>query len=217
MARDWPVRRRSARYLGENVRWAALTSWTRRGRRTTERGPDVAVKFDQTLFDELVLYIAWRMRDDPRFGRVKFAKTMFYADFTHYEELGEPLTGASYYRYPKGPLPVEIYRAEERLETAGLATLKKAQFKYDEEKLMALSFEPSRTTSFHRAYLDLKMDRVAEEKTAKAVSDKSHEHPGWRVTGHRQKIPYRTVYVSRDGPTADDVAAADNVLRELWA
>jgi hypothetical protein len=103
----------------------------------------VAEDFDRELFDEAVLYIAWRMRDDPRFGRTKIAKTMFYADFTAYAEEGKPLTGARYFHWPKGPFTPELYRTEERLVARGVASLKEPEFEGDEAKLRAESFAPA--------------------------------------------------------------------------
>ena len=154
------------------------------------------------------------MRDNPRFGRVKLAKTMFYADFTAYAEEGEPLTGARYFHWPQGPFTAEIYAAEERLVNSGRATLKEPQFKYDEAKLSAEAFTPRLTEGWQRAFLDIKMDEIAEQGTATEVSDLSHEHPGWRVTKDRDEIPYYAVHISAEGPTEADIAAADAVVRE---
>jgi Protein of unknown function (DUF4065) len=170
--------------------------------------------FDRELFDELVHYIAWRMRNDDRFGRTKIAKTMFYADFTAYAEDGEALTGARYFHWPQGPFTTEIYRAEERLIEGGLASLKDPKFEGDEAKLLAEAFSPRRTDPWHRAYLDIKMDEIAAQGTARAVSDWSHEHPGWKVTKDRQEIPYYAVHISRQGPTEADIADAERVARE---
>jgi uncharacterized phage-associated protein len=169
--------------------------------------------FDRDLFDELVHYIAWRMRDDDHFGRTKVAKTMFYADFTSYAEDGEPLTGARYYHWPQGPFTVELYRTEERLVDQGLATLKQPDFEGDEAKLRAGTFAPRRSTPFHRAFLDIKMDEVVQQGSARAVSEFSHEHPGWLVTEEGQEIPYAAVHVSREGPTQADIETANQVAR----
>lgn len=36
--------------------------------------------FDADRFREAVAYVAWKMRDDPEFGRTKLAKTLFQPD-----------------------------------------------------------------------------------------------------------------------------------------
>ena len=54
------------------------------------------VDFNAERFREAVLYVSWRMKDDERFGRLKLAKTLFYADFESYADDGQPVTGARY-------------------------------------------------------------------------------------------------------------------------
>lgn len=167
--------------------------------------------FNRDLFDEVVHYIAWRTRDDARFGRVKLAKTLFYADFTAYEDDGVPLTGARYFHWPRGPFTTEIYDAERRLVRRGVAQLKEPEFEGDEAKLLADSFTPEFTHTWHRMYLDIKIRQVAETGAARTVSDTSHEHPGWLLTGPKQEIPYYSVYVGQ--PTDADVVAAREEAR----
>lgn len=170
--------------------------------------------FDRDLFDEVVHYIAWRMRDADDFGRVKLAKTLFYADFTAYAEEGDPLTGARYFHWPQGPFTTEIYRAEERLVQSGVAKLKDPEVEFDTAKLSADAFSPKRLEGWQLSFLDIKMDQVAETGAAGTVSEKSHEHPGWQLTRDKQEIPYAAVHISREGPTQADVKAAEEVARE---
>lgn len=70
----------------------------------------MASEFDAARFREAVMYVAWRMRGDEGFGRVKLAKTLFYADFEAYAGEGEAVTGAKYEhcarrRPPSSPSP----------------------------------------------------------------------------------------------------------------
>lgn len=171
-------------------------------------------EFDRELFEELVLFIAWEARDDPRFGRTKMAKTLFYADFDAYAEHGESITGARYEHYPKGPLPPVLYAAERRLVADGKATLHEPEHPGDEAKLTALS-EPQvpRAETWQLESARVGVRREGEVPTWR-VSDLSHEHPGWVVTQPKQEIPYRTVHISRGGPTREDLEWAEAVARE---
>ena len=60
---------------------------------TDEVGRDA---YDAKKFCELVLYIAKRSEDDPRFCAVKLNKIMYYSDFGAYRRLGQSITGANY-------------------------------------------------------------------------------------------------------------------------
>lgn len=48
------------------------------------------VEFNRERFEALVLYIAWKTRDDPEFGRTKLAKVLFYADLETYAATAGP-------------------------------------------------------------------------------------------------------------------------------
>ena len=80
----------------------------------------MAVTFDMARFREAVAYIAWRMRDDPNFGRLKMAKTLFYVDFDAFAESGEAVTGAEYRHWPFGPFPPALYHVERELVASGV-------------------------------------------------------------------------------------------------
>jgi uncharacterized phage-associated protein len=151
--------------------------------------------FDEDRFREAVAYIAWQMRDDPEFGRVKVAKTLFYADFECFAEQAEPLTGARYEHWPFGPYPPVLYRVEQELMSTGQAELHEAEHTGDVDKLL-LKRRPDtpHLADWHRLMLDMKMRELAEQPTWK-VSDESHEHPGWALTDDREEIPYEAALV----------------------
>lgn len=155
----------------------------------------MASEFDADRFREAVMYIAWRMRGDAKFGRVKLAKTLFYADFQAYAGEGEALTGARYEHWPFGPFPPALYECEKQLERTGQAKLTGGEFEGEEFKLVASHApETPHLEDWHRHLLDLKMQELAEKPTWK-VSDESHEHPGWHLTGHKEEIPYEAALV----------------------
>ncbi len=64
--------------------------------------------FDQTKFAALVLYIAARSKDEPKFGAVKLNKILYYTDFNAYRRLGSAVAGASYQKLSEGPARREM-------------------------------------------------------------------------------------------------------------
>ena len=48
---------------------------------------------DDRKMKELILYLAARSEDDPRFSSTKLNKLLFYCDFTAYRQLGRSITG----------------------------------------------------------------------------------------------------------------------------
>lgn len=163
--------------------------------------------YNPARFLEAVMYIAWRTRDDARFGRVKMAKTLFYADFEAYADDGVAVTGATYEHWRFGPFPPQLYTAESELVRTGSAELKHAEFEGDEWKLVGrVAPDTSHLSDYHKALLDLKIDELAEQSSAQ-VSDESHDHPAWLVTQDREQIPYHAAYVpTRPSQQAMDLA-----------
>ncbi|MGO9903639.1 MAG: Panacea domain-containing protein [Solirubrobacteraceae bacterium] len=167
----------------------------------------MATEFDPDRFREAVMYIAWRTRDDARFGRVKLAKALFYADFDAYADGGEVITGARYEHWPFGPFPPILYDVEKQLERSGLAELVGGDFEGDEKKLIAKA-EPDtpHLGLWQRAALDVQIKQLAGS-ASRTVSEKPHEHPAWLVTRHREAIPYAAALLpSTPSPEAMEIA-----------
>jgi uncharacterized phage-associated protein len=155
----------------------------------------LVAEFNADRFREAVLYIAWRMRGNENFGRVKLAKTLFYADFESYAEEGEPVTGARYEHWERGPFPPVLYDLTDGLKSAGQAEVVGGKYQGEEERLIPAN-EPAtpHLLPHHRTLLDLQMDRLAELPSWQ-VSDISHEHPAWLLTEDKEEIPYAAAHV----------------------
>lgn len=54
-------------------------------------------------------------------GKTKLMKLLYYADFDHFEQYGEPITGARYTRMDQGPVPREAFDVlDEMIESGAL-------------------------------------------------------------------------------------------------
>lgn len=68
-------------------------------------------EFNSRKFKELMLHIAHEGKGDPHLGMIKMCKIIFYCDFNHYWLHGTSITGATYVKAPRGPLPHQHYKA----------------------------------------------------------------------------------------------------------
>jgi hypothetical protein len=178
----------------------------------------IVAAFDRQRFEDLILYIAHRRRDDVRFGRTKMAKVLFYSDFSIYEDQGEPLTGATYIRMPFGPFPKALDEAEESLAERGLAVLAHNQEgEYDEKRIIPIKGPPDLSGTFEEWQLLVVndwIDRIAAA-SAKQISDFSHSHPGWLLAERNGvEIPYETAILPQARPSAYEARRAKEVARE---
>jgi hypothetical protein len=173
--------------------------------------------FDRQRFEGLILYVAYRRRDDLRFGRTKLAKVLFYSDFSVYQDQGEPLTGATYIRMPFGPFPKHLDEAEAALAAQGLAVLDhEVGSDYEEKRIIPIKGPPEVSGLFEAWQLhvvDDWTDRIASA-TAKQISDLSHRHPGWLIAGRvGGEIPYETAILPQGRPGPLEARKAEEVAR----
>lgn len=177
----------------------------------------MAAQFDRERFEALVRFIAERRKDDPRFGRTKLAKVLFYSDFDVYRDRREALTGAMYIRMPFGPFPSQLEETEKLLSDRGVVYLDYVKDDYEEKRIVPLKPLADLSGLFEPWALQLVTtwtDRIASA-TAREISRLSHHHPGWlmaRDTG--EPIPYQTALLPQERPTGRDVERAKEIARE---
>lgn len=177
----------------------------------------MAAQFDRERFEGLVLFIAHRRADDPRFGRTKLAKALFYSDFDVYRDEGAPLTGATYIRMPFGPFPRELEATERALADRRVVYLDYVKDVYEEKRIVPLGPPPNMSGLVESWALELVgmwTDRIASA-TAREISRLSHHHPGWllaRETG--EAIPYETALLPQERPTGQAAERAKQIARE---
>ena len=174
-------------------------------------------EFNAAKFEALVLFIAHRRENDPRFGRTKLAKALFYSDFDAYRDQGESLTGATYIRMPFGPFPKELEATEHALNDRGVVYLDYVKDVYEEKRIVPRGSLPDLSGLVEEWELQLVgiwTDRIALA-TAREISRLSHHHPGWlmaRETG--EPIPYQTALMPHEPPTGQQMERAMEIARE---
>jgi hypothetical protein len=156
-------------------------------------------------FRELVLYVARETQDDPRCGRTKLNKILFYSDFLAYRSLGEPISGQRYQKLEHGPAPRGLLPAVEDMQADGAcAWQERDHFGFALRKLIPLR-EPDLSV-FSGPEVDLVRQVISElwELNATEVSDLSHRFVGWQVTAYGEDIPYETVFVEQPRLLSDE-------------
>lgn len=147
---------------------------------------------------ELILYIADRMTTDPNFGDTKLNKVLFYADFSAYARLGEPITGHKYQKQVWGPVIPALRRVRHRMELHEPPEV--AVRKTD--KLLRI---PTMTIPLRDANISIfsadeisivdEMIEYVRPHSAREISDLSHNFEGWRALEIGDELPYETVFL----------------------
>ena len=161
--------------------------------------------FNKDKFKELMLYIAQRSVDDPKFGATKLNKILFFSDFMFYAESGESVTGATYQRLNHGPAPRELLPVQKELEADDEGFLHRTGLGGRQKRLLALRdpilsvFAPEEIAMIDEIIWELKPYNATE------VSGLSHLLVGWEIAADREIIPYESVFLSSKAPTMRDI------------
>lgn len=152
-----------------------------------------ALKLDK--FKQVMLYILERCAGKPNIGETVLYKLLYFADFNYYEAYEEQMTGASYKKMAWGPIPVEFPKIVEAMEKNGEIKLIKDEFYgYPQKRYIPLvKADLGRLKASEKEILDRVIDALSD-KTAKEISDYSHEDIPWKATKDKGVIDYELVF-----------------------
>src|SRR5689334_9411951 len=73
------------------------------------------VHLNMVKLEEAIHYICSTCTAGDRLGAVKLNKILYYSDMVHYAKTGSSITGASYAKRQRGPVPKQVLPAIENL------------------------------------------------------------------------------------------------------
>lgn len=156
---------------------------------------------NEQKFRELILYLARLSETDPRCGRTKLNKLLFYSDFRAYDVLGEPISGQTYHKRDFGPAPRALMPVIRELEEEK-ACVWADRIWHDKPMKKLVALREPRLSVFRPEEIDLVRAVVEElwELDATEISDKSHRFAGWQAADPKEEIPYNMVFVDDARP-----------------
>lgn len=149
------------------------------------------MRYDETKFTELLLYVAERLEDDHAGGATKLNKLIFFVEFTHVRRHGAVISGCEFQKLEHGPAPRQLLPLRKRLVAAGEAELRTDDFLGREQHRLVPLRPPDLAvfTEDERQTIDDVLEQLAG-LNGRQVSELSHEEPGWRLTQVGETIPY---------------------------
>lgn len=170
----------------------------------------VVFEFDKNRFKELIVLISELCANDPTYGSVKLNKILYFSDFMAYRVLGEPITGARYFKLPEGPAPRQMLAARQELQREGRLEIKQRPYFNGVQKRPVIVGEGPKAKAFEEREIAIVKSLVEYfwGKSAREVSDFSHLQPGWILAEDRADIPYETAWLSADPVDQTDEAIA---------
>ena len=131
---------------------------------------------DSARLRELMLYVAGACRERPSFDAPALAGALYLCDFAAYDRLGCSITGSSYVKERRGPVPAGFDEALDALGEDGRAVADVSMFTAPEIGIV---------------------DEVIGRLDASADSEGAYG-AGWNAVAFGEEIPYCFVGVSDD-------------------
>ena len=146
-------------------------------------------------FKNALLYITQKIGALPNVGQTVLYKILYFCDFDYYEKYEEQLIGVTYIKNHFGPTPREFSAIvkemiqEEKIEEITTKFFDKDQKKY----IPVISPDLSVFSGRELQHIDEEIARLGH-KTAKELSDFSHQDVPWISTITGKEIPYEAVF-----------------------
>jgi hypothetical protein len=173
---------------------------------------------DDAKLKELIIFIASRSQDDPRFGSTKLNKLLFFADFLAYVKLGEAITNHVYMRLPNGPAPKAMLPIiKQMISSQSLAVQERDHYGRMQKVPIALREANLKLFSSEEIAIVTEVLDAFRKNNAKGISSLSHQFDGWRLAEDREIIPYEAALVRFKKPTKKDRENALSLRSELMA
>lgn len=168
-------------------------------------------------FKELVIYVAQKSSDDPKFGSIKLNKIVAYSDMVHFANTGKSITGVSYMKQPMGVVARCMKPVLSELSEAGdLALVPKERHGYVAKVPTALrSAKVDEFTATEIMAVDEVLQALQDHHGASA-SDLSHRlTPNWDFLPLSVEIPVSSLlYPSEYHLTPEENSHFKQLLRD---
>lgn len=129
---------------------------------------------------EMILYIAGKSQDDPKFGLVKLHKLLYYSDFAAYRQLGASISGVQYVNNTNGPMAKDLDRTIRGLEYNRALDVEEESRGQSRQARIVRPLRPANMSAFEDAEVAI-MDEVVRKYrryNGTQISDLVHEEPG---------------------------------------
>jgi uncharacterized phage-associated protein len=165
---------------------------------------------------QLIIFFAHHEAVKP-LGKTKLFKLLYFADVTHIQTVGEPLTGAEYRKFPFGPVPTQGDLALKELQLHRLISQKRLllpnghlmrEFTALQEPDMAI-FTAQEIMTIHYVIQEYGKD------TASVLSWKSHQEYAWLFA--EEGMPLQLTSEPQPENASPKNAAAIALLDEWYA
>lgn len=161
----------------------------------------------------LILFVANRCQNDPRFDTAKLAKILFRADFSSFARYGEPITGVVYKKLQQEPAPAALEMAKSEMEKEGEIAVKEEHDPSLRDRIVPL--RKASPDLFEARDIEV-VDEVIRSLAGYDAPESSEVPHGraWKAAKDGETIPYEAALLSDRGLTERDIERARELIAE---
>lgn len=152
---------------------------------------------NQKKFKTVLAYILKKVGGKPNIGMTAIYKLLYFIDFDYYEKFEEQLMGAVYIKNYYGPTPIMFTKIVEEMKAKNEIEEVKSKFYNREQRKYFLNpeyeIDLTQLSAQEIKHIDWELRRLAD-KTAKELSELSHEDMPWRVAKIGEQVQYNGVF-----------------------
>jgi len=152
---------------------------------------------NQKKFKTVLTYILKKVGGKPNIGMTVIYKLLYFIDFDYYEKYEEQLMGAVYIKNHFGPTPIMFAKIIDQMKAKNEIEEVKSKFYDREQKKYFLNpdyqVDLTPLSAQEIKHIDWELRRLAD-KTAKELSDLSHEDMPWRAAKMGEQVEYNGVF-----------------------
>ncbi len=166
-------------------------------------------------FKALVHFIVHECRDHPhRLGAVRLNKTLWYTDVMAFKMNGVPVTGETYVKREKGPVPAHILATLRELKDEGKIVIREPEYQFDTRKYVSVSSPQSGVLSDEERILASTILDAVCGYTANGISELTHDVI-WDAASEGEEIPLKATLVAEAGEVTDSVRKwAESIIQD---
>lgn len=152
---------------------------------------------NQKKFKTVLTYILKKVGGKPNIGMTAIYKLLYFIDFDYYEKFEEQLMGAVYIKNHFGPTPVMFAKIVAEMKVKNEIEEVKSKFYNMEQMKYFLNpdyqIDLTPLSAQEIKHIDWELRRLAD-KTAKELSELSHEDMPWRAAKMGEQVEYNSVF-----------------------
>lgn len=151
--------------------------------------------FNKEKFKTVLLYIVSRCENKSNVGKTVLCKLLYFSDFNCYEIEEKSITGETYIKFEKGPLPDHFLEIEEEMIENGELNKTKIKYpNYEQFKYSIIRFpDLSLLTSNELSIINDVIDKLGD-MTANEISEYSHGDTPWKIAEDQEKLDPEYVF-----------------------